>query len=174
MTVKSVNFLIFFLCLLLGCQSGLVSQIDFPQELERINTEGTVEVNFEKEKKVVFYLDISERGMLLFSDRVLNWTDFSQQYPNVMVLVYLSGIDHKEVQTKPYMKKYLASYDFPYQVFLDPGHQLYNFNSLEDYPLENKYLQAYYVKGNQVLGIARGFGIEELREQEMEKYFGDD
>jgi len=174
----SCKLLIFFTPLLLviglfSCDSQPAGQMIFPEGLERFNSDlPAKQVNLEMENKLVFYLDISERSLYLFSSNMTDWEDFALQHPDLSVLIYLSGVDPKGQKTKEKMEEYLKSNQFPFEVFLDPEYQLYDLNELDSIPHENKTLQIYYVKGNQILGPSN-FGIPNIREEELERFFGD-
>jgi hypothetical protein len=118
----------------------------FPEDLERINTDiYAKKVDLTLMNKLVFYLDISERSLYTFSNSIIEWREFSIVYPDVSVLIFLSGIDAKEQRTKEKMEEYFKSNKFPYEVFLDPDYKFYNLNSLDLFPYENKTEQIYYV-----------------------------
>lgn len=175
----SRKLIIFFTPLLLviglfSCDSQPAGQMIFPEGLERINSDLLAKkVNLKIENKLVFYLDISERSLHLFSSDMTNWGDFAVQHPDLSVLIYLSGNDQKGQRTKEKMEEYLKFNHFPYEVFLDPEYQLYNLNKLDSIPYENKTLQVYYVKGNQILGPSN-FGIPKIRDEELERFFGEE
>ncbi|WP_139316520.1 hypothetical protein [Algoriphagus marinus] len=146
----------------------------FPKDLDRINSELPArKINLGTTNKIVFYLDISKSSLFLFKSTMLDWPEFAKEYPDLAVLIYLSGVDETGSRTKENMEKILRSSNFPYEVFLDPDYQLYELNSLDRFPYENKDLQTYYVKGNEILGISN-FGMPNARKEELDRYFGRD
>jgi hypothetical protein len=157
-----------------ACQQNQFNQMKFPKDLDRINSELPArKINLGTTNKIVFYLDISKSSLFLFSGAILDWSEFAKEYPDIAVLIYLSGVDETGSRTKENMEKILRSSNFPYEVFLDPDYQLYELNSLDRFPYENKDLQTYYVKGNEILGISN-FGIPNVRKEELDRYFGRD
>lgn len=174
MTIKYFSFicLSFMLIISFSCREEPRSDMIFPGGLERINSDGLVrKVDLEIENKVVFYLDISERSLYLFSGNILDWDEFLKKYPDVSVLIYLSGVDPKGKRTKEKMEEYLKLHKFPYEVILDPEYKLFNLNNLESFPYDNKTDQTYYVKGNKILGISN-FGMPNARTKELQRFFG--
>lgn len=173
---KAIRIFWFSYLLLSGvsCSQESNTIMIFPEGLERINTDSSAKkADLTLTNKLVFYLDISERSLYTFSNNIIDWKKFSIEYPDVSVLIFLSGIDTKEQRTKEKMEEYFKSNKFPYEVFLDPEYRFYSLNSLDRFPYENKTEQIYYVKGQEILGISN-FGMPKAREEELERFFGSD
>lgn len=177
---KTSNFNLHY-CMLLAtlmlsfsCKDDPVEVMEFPADFEVVNDgDSTLEICLDCENKLVFYLDIAERSLYTFSDNILDWKAFSEEYPHVSVIVYLSGIDEKKGKTKEKMEAYLEYNKFPYQVFLDPDYQFYKINNLDNsFFKNNKGHQAFWVKGNEILSPAN-IGIPKARKEELERFFGE-
>jgi len=161
------------LMLSFSCKDDPVEVMEFPADFEVVNDgDSTLEICLDCENKLVMYLDIAQWSLYTFSDNILDWKAFSEEYPHVSVIVYLSGIDEKKGKTKEKMEAYLEYYKFPYQVFLDPDYQFYKINNLDNsFFKNNKGHQAFWVKGNEILSPAN-IGMPQARKEELDLYFG--
>lgn len=172
--MKSYLFCFLLLFITLGCSNPQSDsdQFSFPVQLEVIKPlPNSISPCLDCEKKLVIYLDIAERSLYLFSKNISDWVGFSKNHPDVSVICFLSGKSRDGNLSNAKIKEVLASYDFPYGVFLDPDYQFYKTNKLENLPYENKTVQAYLVKGNQVLAEAQ-IGMPAKLTEDIEGFFG--
>lgn len=134
--------------------------------LEIINKgEGKIAPCIECKNKIVVFHDFTDVGFIVFSSQFLDWNSFREEFPEVGMICYLSGVDRNKAI------RGLNEVNFPYEVYYDSAFSFYKLNPiLKEFPFEYKHHQAYFVIDDEIVDYAN-FGIKDVFYDDLDNYF---
>lgn len=165
-------FLYFVLAIILlsSCKDHPTT-IKFPDDLEELQIGGNSKsLCLDCPKKIVGYLDMTQRDLFFLKLTSKVWDDLVANHPELEVIWVFSG-ENKRVDKKE-LVRLLGEMKYPYSVLYEKENKFYEMNQLEKIPYEVKAIQCYFVNGEDVFVNAQP-GVPGLFQEQLDEFLGD-